>query len=211
MTQKTSVIDLSSWSVIHDMAQLVASGVAGVVHKVSEGTTFADPMYGARRITAAQSKLLWGGYHFLRPGSILQQAQFFAGTAVAPEPTTLLAVHHDDRGVSLADLLQFLDAAETLTHRSLVLCSGNIIKEQVAAGVTTEQATALAKRRLWITDYSADTPVWPKAIWPQWWLWQHAGCDPQSPGSIGGMTGAVNCSTFGGSVEDLTTQWAGMT
>ncbi|MFZ1152332.1 MAG: GH25 family lysozyme [Xanthobacteraceae bacterium] len=47
-----------------------AAGIAGIIHKAAEGVGFTDKLYADRRVRALGVGLLWGAYHFLRPGSI---------------------------------------------------------------------------------------------------------------------------------------------
>src|SRR5262245_54459817 len=59
--------------------------------------------YAVRRGSAMNAGLLWGAYHFLRPGSIPAQVDFFLKIA-APDNATLLALDHEDGRVPLIRL-----------------------------------------------------------------------------------------------------------
>lgn len=59
--------------------QLKRHGIFGVWHKVSEGLSFSDPDWTARRSAARSAGLHVGGYHFARPaiGSAIAEAEYF--------------------------------------------------------------------------------------------------------------------------------------
>jgi lysozyme len=201
------VLDLSHYNSISSWPFIVAHGIQGIIHKATQGTTFVDPTYGSRKIQAKQQGLLFGAYHFLSPGRITQQADYFVATA-KPDSDTLLAVDHEDRSVPVDDLLLFMDTVEMLAGRSIVLYSGNVIEEQAAVGLSDDQVAALAKRRLWLPEYTHGQPQWLVDIWPQWWLWQYAGSDPRFPGSAPGIKGLVDLDAYSGT--DLAGEWSGV-
>jgi GH25 family lysozyme M1 (1,4-beta-N-acetylmuramidase) len=76
---KPIVIDLSHHNVIpHDLNDARASGIAGVIHKVTDGLSFVDEKFNSRYSLARDANMLFGAYHFLRPGMIdTQQADRF--------------------------------------------------------------------------------------------------------------------------------------
>jgi lysozyme len=87
------VVDLSHHNDVADFGAVKAAGIAGIIHKATEGFSFTDKLYPDRRSRALGVGLLWGAYHFLRLGSIAAQADFFLKVA-APDNTTLLALDH---------------------------------------------------------------------------------------------------------------------
>lgn len=198
-------LDLSHHNTISSWPAVAAAGIKGVIHKATESTTFTDQLYAARRIEAPGS-ILWGAYHFIRPGRIAQQADFFLSVA-KPDDHTLLAVDHEDRGVSVDDLLLFMDIVEQRTSRSILLYSGYVIAEQGAQGFTDAQVDLLSQRRFWLAEYTNGNPSWLSDIWPEWWLWQYAGSVPAFPGRIKGVFGYVDLDAYDG--EDLAGEWSG--
>jgi GH25 family lysozyme M1 (1,4-beta-N-acetylmuramidase) len=115
-------VDLSHWqSGGMDFAKAADAGVKFVVHKATEGTSFPDELYPKRRSQAAEAGLVWGGYHFARPGksSGRKQAQFFLSRA-KPEAGNLLPVLdlEKDDGLSPADVAAWAeDFAEEVKLR----------------------------------------------------------------------------------------------
>ncbi len=62
------VVDLSNNNGSVDVSVLAKSKtVAGIQHKVSEGTHFSDQLFAPRRADAARAGIRFGGYHFARP------------------------------------------------------------------------------------------------------------------------------------------------
>jgi hypothetical protein len=90
-------------------------------------------------------------------------------------PEVMLAADHEDRGVSLADLVNFLHAVESLSNRSPVIYSGHVLKEQLG----TKGDSRLKPYRLWLAQYSSK-PKLP-AGFDKHWLWQYTE-DGQVPG-----------------------------
>jgi len=191
------VIDLSHWNTVTDFAAIRASGVVGVIHKCTEGNGYADPTYDDRTDAARAAGLLWGAYHFLRPGDMQAQAKYFV--AHADDTATLLAADHEDSGVSLDDLKTFLSEVYDLTGQRPVVYSGNVIKEQIGNARDAE----LAQYRLWLAQYTS-VPSWPSETWPLWWLWQHT-----DNGSVPGVNGGVDMDSFNGNAAQLTSEWLG--
>ena len=42
----------------------LTTGIVGVIHKATQGTTYVDETYASRRVEALACGLLWGAYHF---------------------------------------------------------------------------------------------------------------------------------------------------
>jgi GH25 family lysozyme M1 (1,4-beta-N-acetylmuramidase) len=61
---------LSHHDDVADFGAVKVAGMAGIIHKATEGVGFTDKLYADRRGRALGVGLLWGADHFLRPGSI---------------------------------------------------------------------------------------------------------------------------------------------
>lgn len=205
----TRVIDLSHWNTVPDTLEATAmAGVWGMIHKCTEGKTVADDKYEARKYLAAQAGMLFGAYHFLRPGDMRMQAMFFVDTAKLGEGSgsggakILLAADHEDRRVSLKDLARFLENVELLSGRLPVIYSGHVLKEQIAAagGMAAVAGLGLARYPLWLAQYGPAAVVPPG--WPGWWLWQFT-----DKGIVPGVAGDCDCNAYAGERGDLTLEW----
>ena len=190
------VIDLSHWNTVKSFADVKKAGIVGVIHKATESTGYADDTYDSRMASAQSAGLLWGAYHFLRPGNMKTQAQFFVDVA---GDIDLYAADHEDPAVDLDDLKEFLVQVEALTGVLPVIYSGHVLKEQLGSSADPE----LEKYLLWLAQYSS-TPSWPTAIWPSYWIWQYT-----DQGSIAGMSGAVDLNQYQGTAEELVADWTG--
>jgi len=200
------VVDLSHYDDVADFDAVKAAGIAGIIHKATEGVSFADKLYANRRGPALDAGLLWGAYHFLRPGPIAAQVDFFLKVA-APDDTTLLALDHEDQRVALIDAKEFPLRVEDAVGRKPVLYSGSVIKEQLGSRIDGY----LAAHRLWLAQYGP-RPVTPRN-WPIPWLWQFTGdgLGPK-PHSVPGIVGSgIDINSYEGDAVQLAAEWAGPT
>jgi lysozyme len=194
------VIDISHWQDPEpDLAPLHQAGIIGVIHKATESTGYVDEHYARRKDVARRDGFVWGAYHFLRPGKMQTQAQYFVRTA---GDIDLYAADHEDAGVSLDDLKEFLREVSRLTGKDqLVIYSGHVLKEQLSGRGRDEE---LAGHRLWLAHYTTGTPTWPTATWPRWWLWQHT-----DKGTIPGVDQKVDRNKYQGTADQLVADWTG--
>ena len=76
-----AVVDLSHWDEVDSFKDAKVDGVVGIIHKATESNNYFDPTYNQRKKDALAAGLLWGAYHFLRPGNMKDQAQYFVSKA----------------------------------------------------------------------------------------------------------------------------------
>jgi lysozyme len=193
------VIDLSHHNTVPESLKPAReSGIWGVIHKATEGTGFVDSKLGARFALAQDAGMLWGAYHFLRPGNMAQQADFFVKT-MAPytDYKTLFACDYEVSGITLSDVRDFMDLVEEATGRACVLYSGHVLKEALAK----ENPTWLAERRLWLAQY-ASSPTVPSGF--ALWLWQYS-----DKGEVPGITPPTDVNAYAGTVDELEASWSG--
>src|SRR5579885_782796 len=123
MNINPKVIDLYHGDAVSSFEDAYKAGIRGVIHKATEGATLSDRAYARRRVMALDAGMLWGAYHFLRPGDPAGQARRFLDEA-RPTEATLIAVDHEDTRVPLAALVRFLDELEAAGIRKRVVYSG---------------------------------------------------------------------------------------
>jgi lysozyme len=201
------VVDISSYQQVRDWGAVQRSGIAGVIHKATEGGTWTDKTYDAKRQGAdAEGGFLWGAYHFMRPGDMVAEADFFLSVA-APDADDLLVLDHEDAGVSLDDLKKCLARVDEVTGRLTAIYSGSVLKEQLAAAGGADPE--LSKRRLWLPQY------WTRWVcppgWTKPWLWQFTdGSVGPTPHSVPGIpSGGVDVNSYDGTNAQLASEWAG--
>src|SRR5215831_8949462 len=91
---KPAFVDISHWQTIPDnLVSTAESGILGLVHKATEGTSYIDDKMAARHYLAQQAGLMWGVYHFVQPGSMQNQVNWFlAATKDYSDENTLFAL-----------------------------------------------------------------------------------------------------------------------
>lgn len=196
---KPQVLDLSHHNTLISLQGAKDEGIVGIIHKLTDGTGFIDSKASTRYKLVQDTGLLWGVYHFLRPGQIKRQVDFFLSTAAhLMDDNTLLCCDYEVADIPLTDVLRFLQAVENQTMHSPVLYGGSILKEAGGAGKVKE----LANYRLWLAQYG-QLAVLPKG-YKKYWLWQYS-----QTGQINGISGSVDLDYFDGTTEELTAQWSG--
>jgi lysozyme len=200
------VVDLYHGDTVESFPAAKQFGIRGVIHKATEGLAYVDSAYAGRRAKAVEAALLWGAYHFMRPGDPMAQADHFVDTA-EPLPDTLVALDHEDPKVPLADAVKFMRTVESRVGRKVVLYSGFLIKAQLASARIAERIF-LGDRRLWLAHYNAK-PTWPY-WWESPWLWQFTGDGVgPPPHSVPGLQDKLDVNSFAGTADELAAQWAG--
>jgi hypothetical protein len=95
------------------------TGLGFVMVKATEGTGYVNPRHAAQIATGRQHQLVVGHYHFVRPGSITAQANFFLSVA-APKAGDILVLDWEDKGVSGADKDAWLKYVQAKTPHNRV-------------------------------------------------------------------------------------------
>jgi lysozyme len=200
MTPLPRVIDLSHHNVVRDDLKAAKSaGVVGVIHKLTEGDRYIDDKVVSRYFLAKDAGLAWGIYHFMRPGDMEYQAKFFLDTAHelgVIDYNTVLVADHEDEEVPGQDLIDWLEAVEEMSGRSVVVYSGHVAKEQLTG------SSYSPTRRLWLCHY-APTPVLPEGV-DSYWLWQYT-----DEGTIPGVDPPTDLNHFDGDELAFLQGWSG--
>lgn len=194
-------IDLSHWNVVTSFREIVESGVVGIIHKCTEGTSYLDPTYEARMGGALDAGLRWGAYHFLKHGRVEDQMRWFIQNCGLVSGSRI-AIDHEDPACTLDDLMEAIAVLQDLDDTmQIAVYSGHLIKEQVGDIVYPD----LAETSLWLAHYTTGTPTWPKGTWPVWSLWQFT-----DTGKCPGVEGNCDLNTFNGSSQNCAL-WFGPT
>jgi hypothetical protein len=144
------------------------SGISFAFVKSTEGTTYVNPRQNAQSAHARAAGLVVGFYHFLHPGSITEQAQYFVDKC-ASESGDLLACDWESTtsgSASSAEKDVFLTEVKRLRpqHRVLLYCNVDFW--------INHDTTGAAGDGLWIADYV--TAGKPNVQHP-WVIHQYAG------------------------------------
>jgi len=194
-----NVIDISHHNTINDFSALKEAGIVGVIHKCTQGSNYADPMYESRRKLATDAGLLWGAYTFNTGDNVIAQINEFLDHADA-DNQTLMALDFEANPTSQMSLAQastFLHEADIRLGRKLVLYSGNRVKDILGHNVDS----FLGSHRLWLPQYG------PVAVtqrsWVKPWLWQFS-----ETGKLPGTDGMIDFNFYNGTTQQLTSEWA---
>jgi len=197
------VVDLSHYQSPTDFKAAYDFGVRGIIHKVTEGTSYVDPNYAPMRQKCEGSGIFWGAYHYFRPGNIEAQVNRFVDAAL-PSAGTLMALDHEEIGCSAHDAEVFLRSLEAKIGRKGVLYSGHLIKQQLGHQVNEY----LGSCRLWVAEW--DSSPTHQASWKDLWLHQFTGDGKgPSPHSVPGLGTNIDINRFYGTIEELTETWSG--
>ena len=185
-----------------DWASVKSFGIWGVIWKATESTSYVDKTYDdARQQVQGAGGLLWGAYHFFRPGNVDAQVDHFLNIA-KPDGNTLLVLDHEDDGCSIDDVKRWLRRCEDETGQRPCLYSGSVIKEQL--GDRFDEY--LAGCRLWMPQYGSSPDV--PECWDSMWLWQYTDGDVgPSPHSVPGI-GKCDINSYSLSRQALEQSWS---
>ncbi|WP_257389526.1 glycoside hydrolase family 25 protein [Tahibacter caeni] len=202
------VVDLSHHNESVDFSALRGAGIAGVLHKATQGADYVDPTYAVRQSQARQAGLLWGAYHFGDGSDAPTQAAHFLATAnAAPGDLLVLDVEQNTAGssMSLAQAEAFVQAVFQRSGRWPGVYGSSYLKQLVAAATA---ASPLARCWLWVATY-ANRPLSLAPLWPAWTLWQYTdGASGPAPQSIAGV-GNCDRDMYNGDLAGLQRWWGG--
>lgn len=194
-----NVIDISHHNTVNDFAALKAAGILGVIHKCTQGSGYADPLYADRRKAATDAGLLWGAYAFNTGQDVSAQVdQFFSHAE--PDANTLMALDFEDNPnseMSLNQAREFLHLADAKLGRPLKFYSGNRAKDLLG----NNNDIFLGTHPLWLPQYGPVAKV--QRSWVKPWLWQYS-----ERGQLPGTDGNIDLNFYAGPPEQLAKEWA---
>lgn len=189
-----------------DFKKVRAAGFLGVIHKASEGEHFVDPLYAERKEKALAAGLLWGAYHFMRPGDVGNQVSKFLNTVGhfprQGQPFVRYALDYEDPKLGLWMAERWLEIVHQVTGQRSWLYGGDVIKEQVER----RHSPALASYPLWLAEYGPVAKV--PLPWQKYVLWQRSG-DGIGPGDhdVPGIGKNQDIDYFDGTDDELKQAW----
>ena len=198
------VVDLSHHNGDVDFEAVAGDGVLGVIHKATQGTGYADPLFVEHRGGALEAGLHWGAYHFGTGEDPVAQAEHFLDV-VQPGPDVLLALDFEANlqgpSMTLDQARAFVTHVQAETGRWPGLYSGHYVKELLGA----QTDPVLANCWFWLAQYGP-TPVVPPT-WAYWTLWQYTdgGLGPP-PHEVAGI-GRCDRDRFNGTQAQLARFW----
>ncbi len=201
-------VDLSHYDDLQDIAKVKAAGMIGVVNKASEGPGMVDTTYAIRKPMVLGAGMKYGGYHFLRPGDMEQQAAHYLNT-MGDIAGLMLMGDWEVNTVSVEAAQQWFGAVKDKTGRWPVCYSyAAMLMEMFGHGADA----IFTQTRLWIACYSLKL-YWPTQIWAKPWAWQFTGDGngPQ-PHEIAGIvlpgSKGIDINSYDGSDDQIIAEWA---
>ena len=188
-----NMIDLSHWNTVESLIPAAAAGIKGVIHKATEGEGAIDEKVAARFWLAQEAGLMWGLYHFLRPGDMSDQIGNFLEASQAAgvlDDDTLLACDFEVADIGLDEVCDFLERLAEESERSPVLYSGSFLKDALGGKPASPDLT---KYRLWIPHYGVPAPTLPPG-YDDYWAWQYS--DQGDTPGVGSPVDLNDCKTF---------------
>jgi lysozyme len=200
------VVDLSHHNTVTSFRDAADSGILGIIHKATEGTSFVDAKYNERRSAAQAVGLFWGAYHFGTSSGVEAQVAHFLDV-VNPGPTDLLVLDFEpnprEGTMTLQQAEEFVEKIHEQTKRFPGIYSGQaFLQEQLRSHTDT----ILKNCFLWIARYASTLPQVP-APFSKFTLWQYTdGNAGNQPHQVPGI-GRCDRDKFNGDEADLKTFW----
>ena len=204
MIGTNSIVDLSHFNGQPDLQRAKAAGIAGVIQKATQGTSFTDPTFATNRQKASGAGLLFGAYHFGVGADGVQQAEFFLNV-VKPlgNQIVVLDFEANSQGPSMTmeQARAFVTQVQAVTGRWPGLYAGQYLKELLGSG----SDPVLTNCWLWISQYGPAAVIPP--AWSAWTMWQYTdGARGPEPLPVDGI-GVCDRTTFNGAPDELTAFW----
>lgn len=193
MIRNNLVIDLSHHNIITDFDMIINSGVLGIIHKATEGTTFVDKKYANRKVAWLNRDGLWGAYHFIKRDGETEAKHFL--DVVNPDKQTLLALDYEVN-IDKSECEKFVKVIFDETGRYPLFYINNAM-----LNTDNFSDSILTNCPLWVARYGGKSPNIP-AQWNDYTLWQYS-----AGGRVTGMNGNVDIDTFNGDVPALYKLW----
>jgi GH25 family lysozyme M1 (1,4-beta-N-acetylmuramidase) len=198
------VVDLSHYDDVTDWDLVKAFPIRGVINKVTEALNPPDRTFAIRRPECAKRGILYGAYHFIRPGDPVAQADHFLASC-GDLDGLLLALDYEDPHVPIANAKAFLARVIAKAGRQARFYLGGACRDQVAA-----DDAFLAGHKLWHPQYGPVARI-PRP-WSAYWLWQFTGDGVgPTPHNVPGITIAgkgIDINSYAGTPDELAAQWA---
>jgi GH25 family lysozyme M1 (1,4-beta-N-acetylmuramidase) len=215
MSDANIVIDLSHHNERVDF-RLAKDEIRAVFHKATQGLSYVDPTFAARRAAAKASGLLFGSYHFGTNASGIEQAQNLLN-AVGEHEGELLVLDieqvYDERGREVASMTldQAADFVTEIRNRTGLLpgiYGGSYLKDLLGK----KRHPVLSNCWFWLAQYVKESePTWTNPTWSTYTFWQYTdGKRGNSPHEVAGI-GPCDRDIFNGSAEQLEAFWTAAT
>ena len=198
------LVDLSHFNATVDFTAARQAGIAGVIHKATQGWQYRDPLYASHKSSALAAGMLWGAYHFGVGADGIVQAEHFL-ESVNPDAQTLLVLDFEGNpqgpSMDLEEARAFVTHVHVATGRFPGLYGGHYLNQLL--GTNTDPI--LANCWLWLSQYGPTAVIPPN--WPKWTMWQYTdGAVGPPPHQVPGI-GRCDRDMFNGTEAELRAFW----
>ncbi|MEO8273916.1 MAG: glycoside hydrolase family 25 protein, partial [Chloroflexota bacterium] len=191
-------IDVSHWQGTIDWAKVKASGRTFVFAKSTEGIGFEDSSYDANKAGAMAQGMMFGAYHFARPGSNdpVVEADWFVDTAKLQHGMLLPVFDLElTGGLSTAALTSWVKAwlqrvEQRIGAKPMIYASPSFWRTAMGdSRWFADNGYAM----LWVAHWNVTSPSVPATNWGgrSWTFWQYS-----STGTVPGISGSVDLDLF---------------
>jgi lysozyme len=200
------IVDLSHHNASPDFSE-ASKHIRAVILKATQGTSYVDPTFQARRQEALDNGLLVGAYHFATKKPAKAQVDHFLQTVGAQEGQILAIDIEADPGsvssVTYQQALGIIDLVKERTGSWPLVYGGSYLRELLQG----QSASSFKNCPLWWAAYN-NHPNWPSDIWPEMTIWQYTdGTAGNTPHEVQGI-GKCDRDIFNGSASELEKFWA---
>ena len=199
--------DITSYSGLYDQ-----DGIRRVILKVTQGTTFVDPLFAYRVPRMLEVGLQLGGYHFMTADDPVDQAHFFLTQVVKNGLGMVKFVAMDlEENQGSQPTVEMGEAFVSELAKNLGYMPINYMNVYGPNGRGTGlPSTVLSACGLWLPKYGAQpTRTSLPAGYSNWLLWQ---CNDGTEGSdvqpIRNADGPIDRSWFNGTADQATVLFA---
>lgn len=198
-----------------DFERVAKTGlVGGIIHKATQGVSFADYLYSKRRELVAEAGLEWGAYDFSSDDDVRENVQRFLAVARPDARTGLWLDFERNPGhqMTIGQALEFLDRVDQAVGRRCGIYGGGDQLKPAMIGLTDAKREFLSQHPFWLCEYGPVAKMLDPNGHPLPWakpdLWQKFadGVGPTPP-IVDGLERKADLSIFDGDRAALAEWW----
>jgi GH25 family lysozyme M1 (1,4-beta-N-acetylmuramidase) len=191
-------LDVSHWQGTIDWAQVRAAGKTFVFAKATEGTSFLDDKYARNKAGAMGQGILFGAYHFARPGANdpVKEADWFVNNMGLQHGMMIPAMDLEvTGGLGPTALTTWTKAwlqrvADRTGVKPLIYTSPSFWRSNLN---DSRWFADNGYSVLWVAHWNVTSPSVPGSNWGghSWTFWQYT-----SDGTVPGISGRVDLNRY---------------
>ena len=163
-------LDMSHYQGLNiDWQKMVSAGVKFIIHKTTEGTNYKDDRFDTNYKNAKKYGLKVGAYHFLRPGNVDAQYQWFTRNLVGRVFEILPAIDVEVSGISQSFVDTFGKKLENFIAQNPSIFPfysqtypHPMIYTNVSLGNSIFTSASMSRYPLWLATRQTTNPTIPK-------------------------------------------------